>query len=69
MKHRYTIMGKQYGSDREVELAQCDSNPKGLLEGLKGKSLRIESGTKKVSIPKYTWLRIVDNGPEDHVQP
>lgn len=70
MKHRYTIMGKQYGCLLEVELSQCDSNPQVVLDGLKAKSLTIKSEHKRVQIPKYTWLRIVDNGrPEDHVQP
>jgi hypothetical protein len=65
---RYSIFGKQYGSDRESELAQCDSNPQAVLDGLKAKTLTIRHGIfentrkKQTKVSKYTWLRIVDHG-------
>jgi hypothetical protein len=59
---RYSIFGRQYEADHDVELAQCDANPQAVLDGLKAKSLTIKSEHKRVQIPKYTWLRIVDNG-------
>lgn len=58
---RYSIMGRQFGSDREMELAQVDSNPQALLDALKAKSVTITSEHKRVHIPKYTWLRIVEH--------
>lgn len=61
MTKRYSIFGQQYGSDRDVELAQCDNNPAAVLNGLKAKSLTIQSEHKRAQISKYTWLRIVDN--------
>lgn len=60
-KRRYSIFGRQYGVDRDIELAQCDSSPAAVLNGLKAKSLTIQSEHKRVQISQYTWLRIVDN--------
>lgn len=61
-KRRYSIFGRQYGADRDIELAQCDNNPAAGLEGLKAKSLTIYGEYKRApQISKYTWLRIVDN--------
>jgi hypothetical protein len=61
MSKRYSIFGKQYGVDRDVELAQCDNNPAAVFEALKAKSLTIYGEYKRERISKYTWLRIVDN--------
>lgn len=61
MSKRYSIFGRQFGADHDVELAQCDSNPAAVLEGLKAKSLTIQSEHRRAQISKYTWLRIVDN--------
>jgi hypothetical protein len=60
-KRRYSIVGREYGSDHDVELAQCDNNPAAVLDGFKAKSLTIRNEHKRAQISKYTWLRIVDN--------
>lgn len=62
MTRRYSIFGRQYGADHDVELAQCETNPQAILASLKSKSLTIQSEHKRAQISKYTWLRIVDNG-------
>lgn len=65
MKRRYSIWGREYGADHDVELAQVDSNPQPVLDGLVTKTLTIRPSLtgprKKSKIRKYTWLRIVDN--------
>ena len=67
MKRRWSIMGTEYGSDHEVELAQVDSNPQPVLDAFASKTISLSStvtskAKKKSKIRKYTWLRIVDNG-------
>ncbi|MEH2525830.1 MULTISPECIES: hypothetical protein [unclassified Bradyrhizobium] len=66
MKRRYSIFGREYGSDRDVELAQCDNNPQAVMDGLMRKTLTIkhsvlETSKKQSRVRKYTWLRIVEN--------
>lgn len=65
MKKRFSIWGREYGSDHDVELIQVDSNPQPVVDGLAGKVLSIKPDMlgrgKKTKIRKYTWLRIVDN--------
>ena len=65
MKRRYSIWGREYGSDHDVELAQVDSGAQAVLDGLMAKTLSINHsalpGGKKSKVRKYTWLRIVDN--------
>ena len=62
---RYSIMGQMYGSDHETEIAQCDSNPQAVLDGLMQKTLTIRhsimKGGKTSKVRKYSWLRIIDN--------
>lgn len=64
---RYSIWGREYGADHDVELAQVDGNPQPVLDAYAGKTLTInhsimESKKRKSKIRKFTWLRIVDNG-------
>jgi hypothetical protein len=66
---RYSIWGREYGSDHDVELIQVDGNPQPVLNGLASKTLTIkhsivETTKKKTKIRKYSWLRIVDNEKE-----
>jgi hypothetical protein len=67
MKQRYSIWGREYGSDRDVEIVQVNANPQAVLDGLMQKTLTINHsifmGTKKrkTKMRKYTWLRIVEN--------
>lgn len=62
---RYSIMGTQYGFDREVELAQCDSNPNEVAKGFEEMTLKVSHsilpGGKKTKVRKYSWVRIVEN--------
>ena len=64
---RFSIWGREYGADHDVELAQVDSNPQPVLDGLAEKTLTInhdifKSAKKKSKIRKYSWLKIVENG-------
>ena len=66
MKRRYSIWGREYGSDHDVELAQVDSSPQAVVDGLMSKTLTVknsifDTAKKKTKIRKYSWLRIVDN--------
>lgn len=66
-KRRYSIWVREHGSDHDVELMQLDTNPGPIVQGLRAKTLTIkksifESGRRKSTIPKYSWVRIVDNG-------
>jgi hypothetical protein len=58
---RFSILVKEYGSDREVELCQLDRNPQDIGAALGRKTLRISSGGRDCRIPKYTWIRVVDH--------
>jgi hypothetical protein len=63
MKRRYSIWGREYCSDHDVEIIQVDSNPQAALDGLMNKTLRVSKDgvLKKTTMRKYTWLRIVEN--------
>lgn len=63
---RYSIWGREYGADHDVELAQVDGDPQPVLDGFAAKTLTIKhsivtSNKKKSKVRKYTWLRIVEN--------
>jgi hypothetical protein len=60
---RYSIMGVQYGSERETELAQVDAEPEAIVAGLEEKFVLVNIGgsSRRSSIPKYSQLRIVDH--------
>ncbi|MET3995015.1 hypothetical protein ABID65_006681 [Bradyrhizobium sp. S3.9.2] len=73
MGRRYSIWGREYGSDHDVELAQCDSNPEAVRRGLELKMLTIKHGLfvrgrRTSKVRKYVYLRIVDNA-HDGSQP
>jgi len=66
MKKRYSIWVREYGSDHDVELMQVDSNPQAVTTGLHAKMITInktifQEGKRKTKIPKYTFIRVVDN--------
>jgi hypothetical protein len=67
VKRRYSIWGTEWGADHEVELAQVDSNPQPVLDGLSMKMLTIKHSIfektkrKQTKVRKYSWLRIVEN--------
>jgi hypothetical protein len=61
---RYSIRGFQYcGNDREIEIAQVDSNPQAIVDALKQKRV-VTRGLLKAgrrgTVPMYSGLRIVD---------
>lgn len=64
---RYSIIVREYGSDRDVELMQVESNPSEIVKGLREKSLTIkhsifQAGKRSSKIPKYTLIQVRDNG-------
>lgn len=62
---RFSIMVMEYGSDREIELCQVQSNPEASVAALKKKKLRVrktDDSTRRSSIGKYTSIRVVDHG-------
>jgi hypothetical protein len=65
MKRRYSIIGTEHGSDHEVILAQCDSNPQAVLDGFAAMTLKVKPTImgpgKKTKIRKFSWLRIEEN--------
>jgi hypothetical protein len=67
MKQRYSIWGREYGSDRDVEILQVNANPEAMRTALGKKMLKIEhsmylsKGRRTSTVPKYSWLRIVEN--------
>lgn len=64
MKKRFSIWVREIGSDHDVELMQCDSNPEALVKGLSAKTLTtvVEgSKKKKTKVAKYSWVRVVNN--------
>lgn len=66
MKKRYSIIVREWGADRDVELMQCDSNPEALVAALYAKRVNTtkEGARKKTSISRYVTIRIVDNHAE-----
>jgi hypothetical protein len=62
MKKRYSILAREIGSGREIELCQVDSNPERVAEAAGMKVLRIHSSGRRYRIKRYDRIRIVDNG-------
>jgi hypothetical protein len=65
MKPRYSIWGREYGADHDVEIVSVESNPKAMVDALMQKTLKVQhsisKGGKVSKIRKYTWLRIEEN--------
>ena len=65
MKQRYSIWGREYGSDHDVEIVQVNSNPRAVVDALINKTLSVSHsafpGGKKTKVRKYSWLKIVEN--------
>jgi len=67
---RYSIWGRQYGSDHDVELVRCNDNPQAIVDRIKAKTVTVRHGIfentkrKTSKVPKYTYLRIVDHGKQ-----
>lgn len=70
---RYSIMVREYGSDRDIELMQVESNPSEIVKGLRAKSLTIrhsifQAGARVSKVPKYTKIEVVENHGRDQRQ-
>jgi hypothetical protein len=67
MTARYSIWGREYGANHDVELAQVECNPQAVLDAFGQKTLTIRHGIfettkkKQSKVRKYSWLRIVEN--------
>ena len=65
MKLRYSIWGREWGADHDVEIVQVGTNPEVVKEGLKQKTLKVHhsrfKGGKIGKVQKYSDLRIVEN--------
>ena len=59
MNKRFSIIVRELGSDREVVLAECDSNPEAIAEGLRHK--KAGTGKKGGKLSRYDWIRVVSN--------
>ena len=62
MRKRYSILMREIGSGREIELCQVDSNPRRVAEAAGMKLLRTSSSGRQYRTKRYDWIRIVDNG-------
>ena len=62
MRKRYSILVRETGSGREIELCQVDRNPQKLAEAAGTKLLRISSSGRQYRIKRYDRIRIVENG-------
>jgi hypothetical protein len=63
---RYSIIVREHGSDRDIELMQVESNPSEIVKGLRLKMLTIrhslfQAGPRTSKVPKYTWIEVRDN--------
>jgi hypothetical protein len=65
-RYRYTIVVREACSDYDIELCGVDTNPQNIVEALKEKtlvgSLTTNGKKKRLTVPKYANIRIVDNG-------
>jgi hypothetical protein len=62
MKKRCSILAREIGSGREIELCQVESNPERVAEAAGMKVLRMRSSGRRARIKRYDWIHIVDNG-------
>jgi len=61
MRKRYSILVREKGSDREIELCRVDTNPAKVAEAAGMKLLRISNSGRQYRIKRYDRVRIVDN--------
>jgi hypothetical protein len=69
MKYRYSIWGREWGADHDVEIVSVNSNPEAMRKALGMKTLMVNRsilpGGKKSKTAKYSYLRIVENVDAD----
>jgi hypothetical protein len=58
---KYSILVRQYGSDRETELCRVGANPEVIVEAASRKTL---STSKASIIPQYTTVRAVERATD-----
>ena len=63
---RFSIWGREYGADHDVELIQVESNPEPVMKGFEDKTLSVKGPgtggkTKRLKVRLYSFLRIVEN--------
>lgn len=58
----YTIFVQEFCSDHEVELCRVASNPEPIIQGLRAKTLMVNTGisNRRTKMPKYTSVRAVE---------
>jgi hypothetical protein len=59
---KYSILVRQYGSDRETELCRVGANPQAIVEAASRKTL--STSWKAGSIPQYTTVRAVERATD-----
>ena len=62
MRKRYSVLVRENGSGREIELCQVDTNPEKVAEAAGMKLLRVSSSGANTGSKRYDRIRIVDNG-------
>jgi hypothetical protein len=62
VRKRFSILVREEGSGREIELCQVDSKPTKVAKAAGMKLLRVSSSGRRYRIKRYDWIRIVDNG-------
>jgi hypothetical protein len=61
VRKRFSILVREPGSGRDIELCQVDSNPEKVAEAAGMKLLRVSSSRRQYRIKRYDSIRIVDN--------
>jgi hypothetical protein len=64
---RYSIMGRRNGGDKLIEICQVQDNPEQIAEAARVKTLLIDNGLRRVRIPLYEHVEIVDTNA--HAKP
>jgi hypothetical protein len=61
-RYRYTIMVREYQSDKLVELCSVNTNPERIAEGARSKKLLIAGkGWRHIFVRKYEQVEVIDN--------
>jgi hypothetical protein len=64
MKKRFSIWGREYGANRDTELAQVDNDPQAMVKAFSGKTLKVRHSIldgKFTRVNRYEYVRFVDN--------
>ena len=60
---RYSILGRRYGTAKQCEICQCDTNPQAIVDAAKQQHvvLAISSSGHKRWSRKYEHVHFIDN--------